>query len=294
MSPLFRVKKQTEPEHCPDTFSANWFLLNPDTPITLCQINSLPESARRRIYHLLLPPDLLVRFNINPLTWRGPDGGHRVFLKAEPETPVVSLSVRATPEPEDEFAYLELSDNNLNGVHLDFILLGDPKGPRYNIDRTVDGNSTWLGSAGRNLPAEEEAMRAGLAPAQVRQSLGASRAFLQQIEIFLSACGHVAYYLEPLTYVSAWVFERYGFAYTRGHKLMDDIHREFQPGGCLHSALDGSTPFRQLEQSRTVRGRGWAIHDGVLAVMDANWDGIRMVKQLGRYAGVETFPGAVY
>jgi hypothetical protein len=43
-----------------------------------------------------------------------------------------------------------------------------------------------------------------------------------------------------------------------------------------------------------VRGRAWAIHDGILKALDANWDNIRMVKQIGRQAGVETFPGAKY
>ena len=49
-------------------------------------------------------------------------------------------------------------------------------------------------------------------------------------------------------FASAWVFERRGFAYVRGHKLMDDVHKEFQPSGRLHQALDGSTPFRQPGQ----------------------------------------------
>jgi hypothetical protein len=75
---------------------------------------------------------------------------------------------------------------------------------------------------------------------------------------------------------------------------MEDIQREFQPGGRLHRALDGSTPFRQPGQWRSVRGRAWAIHDGVLAAIDAGWRELRMIKQVGRHAGVDTFPDAVY
>jgi hypothetical protein len=106
--------------------------------------------------------------------------------------------------------------------------------------------------------------------------------------------GHRAYFLEPLTYASAWIFERRGFAYVRGHKLMDDIHREFQPGGKLHQSLNDESPFRKRGQAHTVRGRAWAIHDGILEALDARWDNIRMVKQIGRHAGVETFPQATY
>jgi hypothetical protein len=79
-----------------------------------------------------------------------------------------------------------------------------------------------------------------------------------------------------------------------GHQLMKTIDEEFRPGGQLHAALDGSTPFRQPEQWQTVRGRAWAIHDGILEVHGKRWDGLRMLKQLGRHAGVDTFPDAAY
>jgi len=58
--------------------------------------------------------------------------------------------------------------------------------------------------------------------------------------------------------------------------------------------LDGSTPFRKPDQWCTVRGRAWAIHDGILEAVGFHWDGLRMIKQVGRHAGVETFPQAVY
>ncbi len=75
---------------------------------------------------------------------------------------------------------------------------------------------------------------------------------------------------------------------------MDQVQEEFQPEGRLHQALDGSSPFRNPEQWNTVRGRAWAVHDGILDTLDTRWDGLRMIKQVGRNAGVETFPGAEY
>ena len=137
-------------------------------------------------------------------------------------------------------------------------------------------------------------MRAGLAPGTGRQGVGCSQAVIDQLEAFLAALGQRAYFLEPLTYASAWLFEKRGFAYVRGHKLMQDIHQGFQPGGDLHQALDGSSPFRQPEQWRTVRGRAWAIQDGILEAIEARWDKIRMVKQVGQQASTQTFPNAVY
>jgi hypothetical protein len=290
-----RVKREPD-KIVPDlgSLSADWLTRSPNIPITLRQINDLPDSAKVRTYRALLPPGLLAQHSINPVTWQGLDGRQHVSLKAELGTGVVSISVRTLADSPDEFFLLELQDTSLNGINLNFLLLHDPDSPRFDTDQDEDGNPTLFGTVRRNRGAEELAMKDGLAPAQVRRGLGASGLVLQHLEAFLVTCGHSAYFLEPLTYVSAWLFERRGFAYVRGHKLMDDIQREFQSGGRLHRALDGSTPFRQPDQWRTVRGRAWAIRDGLLDAIGARWDGLRMVKQVGRHAGVETFPDAVY
>jgi hypothetical protein len=295
---VFRyLRVRREPEKVvPDlgSLSPDWLTRSPNIPITLRQINDLPDSAKVRTYRALLPPSLLNRFGINPVTWQGLDGERHVSLRAEPGTSVVGIAARSDADSKDEFFHLELQDTPLNGINLNFLLLHDPGSPRFHTDRDEGGNPTLFGTVRRNMGAEEQAMKAGLAPAQVRKGLRASGPALQHLEAFLVSCGHSAYFLEPLTYVSAWLFERRGFAYVQGHKLMDDVQREFQPGGRLHQGLDGSTPFRQPDQWCTVRGRAWAIHDGLLEVIGAGWDGLRMVKQVGRHAGVETFPDAVY
>ena len=290
-----RVKKEPDrvaPE--PGGISAEQLAHDSTTPIALRQINGLPLNAEKRVYRALLPPSLLTQVGIDPITWKGADGDQHIVLTAEPESGAMHVSARTSADAPDDFLCIELSDNPFNGIDLGLLLLSDPSSPRFGTDSDEEGRPTLFGTARRNLGEEERAMHAGLAPAQVRSSLGASGLVLQHIEGFLVALGHRAWFLEPLTYVSAWVFERRGFAYVRGHKLMDDIHKEFQPGGRLHQVLDGSTPFRQPDQWRTVRGRAWAIHDGILEAIGATWNGLRMVKQVGRHAGVETFPGAVY
>jgi hypothetical protein len=137
-------------------------------------------------------------------------------------------------------------------------------------------------------------MEAGLAPGQVRAGLRASRLAVQHLEAFMALLGHQIYYGEPLTYAAAILFERRGFSYVSGKRLMEKINREFQPGGDLRQALDGSNPFRQPVQAETIRGRAWAIHDGILDVIGERWDHIRMAKRIGRKAGTNTFPDAVY
>ncbi|HZD11707.1 MAG TPA: hypothetical protein VE553_10230, partial [Candidatus Binatia bacterium] len=222
------------------------------------------------------------------------DGDEHVRLFLHPEKGLVRVEARHAADAPDPFYSVELQDNALNGVDLNLLVLSDPFAPRFDTDCDEEGRQTQFGTVRRNVQEEERAMQAGLAPGQVRAGLQASRDVFQNVETFLAMMTHYALFLEPLTYTSAWVFERRGFAYVRGHKLMDDIHEEFQEGGRLHRALDGSTPFRGADQWRTVRGRAWAVHDGILGEIGQSWDGLRMVKQIGQHAGVNTFPDAVY
>ena len=68
---------------------------------------------------------------------------------------------------------------------------------------------------------------------------------------------------------------------------MQEIDAGFAPGAELYRRLDGSTPFRRRGMEKSVLGRSWAIHDGIL---DEPWDGVRIYKTIGVHAGVDTFP----
>jgi hypothetical protein len=278
----------------PIKLSTSGLTADPHAPISLRSLNGLHDNVKQRIYRTLIPHDLLSRFDVDPITWQGPDKSICARLEAESGGGVVSLTAWSPFDPGDPFFSLEIADNAYNGIDLNWIILSDPTSDRFDTDTTSDGKATLFGTARRNLEAEASAMAAGLAPGQIRTGLRGSTGVFHQIDAFLITLGHRSYALEPLTYVSAWLFERRGFAYTTGHHLMKTIDEEFQPGGQLHAALDGSTPFRQPNQWQTVRGRAWAIHDGILEVIDKRWDGLRMRKQLGCHAGINTFPAAVY
>lgn len=264
-----------------------------DLPIGIRAINNLHPAIKARVYRGLLPHSLLGSFHIDPITWQGVGRDLLVALRAGPDSNTVEITVSA-PDTADPILVLELADGLMSGIELNLLVLSDPNSPRFNTDVDANGKATQFGTTGRNLAEEERAMANGLAPGQVRTGLKGSQLVLQQVESFLVMLGHRAFYLEPLTYASAWVFERRGFAYTKGHKLMETIHQEFQPDGKLYAALDGSTPFRQPHQWDTVRGRAWAIQDGILDVIGAEWNGLRMVRQLGRDSQVQTFPDARY
>lgn len=263
-------------------------------PMSLHAVNQLSLGIKRRLYRLLLPPPLATRFQINPISWESLTGQLLVELQAEGGAHITRLIARHEPEAFDPFLFLELADNLHNGIDINFIVMADPNSPRYHVDRSIDGRETLFGTVNRNLAEEEQAMVAGLAPGQVRNGLRASQWVLDGIEWFIAVLGHPGYYLEPMTYVDAWLFERRGCGYIAGRLFMQEIQEEFQPGGKLYRALDGSTPFRQQEQWRTVRGRAWAIHDGILEVLGRSWNGLRMVKRVGVSAGIQTFPDSVY
>jgi hypothetical protein len=130
-------------------------------------------------------------------------------------------------------------------------------------------------------------MQAGLAPGQIRVGLRIFRMAVPLFEAFVARMGHDMFLIEPFAYHNAVTFERYGFNYSQGRREMEWIHRELQPGGELNRKLDGSTPFRPPEAWKTVRGRAWAIHDGILGHA---FTGFQMYKRIGVHAGVNTFP----
>ena len=292
-----RLRVKPEPPKVgpdPAGISISQLIGDANLPVTIKALNSLPENPKLRLYRTLIPIQVLADFDINPRTWKNPDKLTQVKLEAERDSDKVKITAWYGEDPANEFFYLELADNAYNGIDLNFLIANNPLSPKFQTDFDDGGRETLFGTVRRNLVEEEKAMRAGLAPGQIREGLRCSQIVFTHIETFLTMMAHHAFFLEPLTYVSAWIFEKRGFAYSKGHQLMDTIHKEFQPGGELHKALDGSTPFRQPDQWQTVRGRAWAIHDGILETIDRKWDDLKMIKQVGRHAGANTFPDAEY
>ncbi|MFO3796098.1 MAG: hypothetical protein ACK8QZ_02280, partial [Anaerolineales bacterium] len=132
--------------------------------------------------------------------------------------------------------------------------------------------------------AEKAAMEAGLAPGQVRRGLRLLGQAIEAFERFVRSLGQEIYFVEPLYYHNAVIFERYGFAYQQGRKLMERIQSGFSAGGDLLPLLDGS-PFRRPEAANSIRLRSWAIHDGILGEPFTN---VTMYKYVGKSAGVNT------
>ena len=258
---------------------------------SLRQINELPTAERERIYRQLLPNQLLEDFGIDPQTLSDTQGNRLVTFSCPRGCTTVEIDVRSEAGFPDPILYVELSDTRLNQIEVVLFVVNDPSGERFETDRDWRGERTMFGTLRRNVEEEIRAMEAGLAPGQVRQGLRLSRTLLPIFERFVTRLGHDYYLMEPLTYHTAILFEHLGCNYVQGLRKMQWINDAFQPGRLLRGRLDGSSPFRQPDASRTIRGRSWAIHDGILG---EPWHGIKMYKRVGKHAGLDTFPGGEY
>jgi hypothetical protein len=257
---------------------------------SIAAINRLAEAEKRAIYLKIIPRILVERYLL-PQDFTDPEGKALVELRCLAGSTDVVLNLRVHANDIDPLLYAHVTDTMNGQMHVLLYIINDPESPRFDVDRMPDGRPTEFGVFRRNLPAEEDALRAGLAPGQVRRGLRALRDSIEAFEVFVESLGHDLFFVEPLFYHNAVVFEGYGFAYQEGRRLMEGIHSGFQEGGPLWAAMDRSTLFREPERAASVRGRSWAIHDGVLGYPFTR---VTMYKRIGRDAHVATFPGAVW
>jgi len=258
--------------------------------VSIRQINNLPPPQKEAVYRQLVPPEALLRFGI-PLSLKDSEGHPLLTCVCEPGTCSVALALRHEWNAQDPVLYLEMADTSHNQLEVLLFVVNDPKSERFNVDRTPDGRPTHFGTEARNIEEEIRAMQAGLAPGQVRRGARLTRRLIPRFEAFVARLGHDRFHVQPLAYHTAILFERCGFAYVTGQGRMEWIHQEFGSGGVLHRRLDGSTPFRQPGAEATVRGRSWAIHDGILG---EPFTGVKMYKRVGIHAGICTFPNAAW
>jgi hypothetical protein len=256
------------------------------SPSTIGGINLLPDPEKRAIYAKYIPQTLLDNFSLPPLTSAA---GHNLlqFRFAHGSTDVEMRLYHKLEFP-DPILYAHLTDTMNGQIHVLLYILNDPDAPRFDVDKMPDGSPTKFGILKRNVAAEVQALEAGLAPGQVRRGLKMLGQAVEAFEGFITSLGHDMYFVEPLYYHNAVIFERYGFAYQMGKRLMESIHAGFQPGGDLSAQLDSSSLFRAPDAATSIRKRSWAIHDGILGEPFTN---VTMYKRIGKHAGISTTQG---
>lgn len=255
---------------------------------SLQAINRLDDAEKEFIYSRLLPQRLRDVLGLAENGLCNSAGERLVTIIAPKGLSLVRIEARSKPKDGVTVFFLELSDTQFHQMELSFCIIRDPSSPSYAVDVDEAGRNNWFASQGRNIPEELRAMRAGLFPNQTHHGLQLFADFFPLLERFTDALGIHMIVAEPLSYDNAIRYEKYGFDYLRGRLLMLEIDREFQPGGRYFSRLDGSTPFRMPGMERTVSGRSWAIHDGI---MDKPWDEVQIYRIVGVHAGINTFPG---
>jgi len=254
-------------------------------PSTIGGINRLPDNEKRALYTRYIPAELLRKFSIPPLS--SASGHNLLQFRFASGSSDVEMRLYHQLDFPDPILYAHLTDT-LNGqIHVLLYILNDPESPRFDVDRMPDGTPTKFGTSQRNIEAEKNALEAGLAPGQIRRGLRLLRQAIGSFEEFARSLGHDIYFIEPLYYHNAIIFERYGFGYQMGKRLMDSIHAGFQTGGDLFAQLDSSSLFRRPEAADRIRKRSWAIHDGILGEPFTN---VTMYKRVGEQAGLNTAP----
>lgn len=262
------------------------------------RINSLSPSQKEGFYRILVPPSLYSRFKIDPIGFYcGTRRAIRMWAPYGDQTAVVEVRLEEMEEP---LYSIQISDTiDYTQLNWDFLLVNDPQSPRFLTHVDPQGRDTLFGWASRNVEEEIKAMEAGLFPGQSRRGLGLTGEVIECLEFFCRTLTIKSIRLEALFYHNAITYERHGFSYFSGYNLMRRIHQEFLPGGKLYCLMDGSTPFRKREMAHTVRGRSWAIHDGILLDADdellaEGWSSPVMYRMVGKPRFMTTFPDPVY
>jgi hypothetical protein len=263
---------------------------------SIAKLNRLPKEERNSIYLRLIPESIFERFQIDRQSLTNQLGEKVVTGIFPPEENFACIEVRHRAGDKDCIYSCQVSlEAFMQSLYLDFLIINDPFSERFNVDLDESGKDTLLGTRSRNIPEEVRAMEAGLAPGMVRQGLRLMKEFVKSLEAFMAPLGLQTITMGAFFYHNAIMWERHGFTYFKGGKMMEKIHREFQPGGLLYQKMDDSTPFRRKGIEKTVRGRSWAIHDGVLVeAFDEEWESPKMYKMLGKNFTVNTFPGQIY
>lgn len=258
------------------------------TPRSIASVNHLPQPVKEALYTRFIPAPLLEQFHI-PQDFRDADGRTLLDLRCASGAPDIVLALRRGADDPDPLLYVHLTDTVNGQIHILLYVVNDPDSPRFDVDRMPDGSPTEFGTLRRNLAAEEAACLAGLAPGQVHRGLRSLKSSIEAFEEFVDSLGQTMYHVEPLYYHVAIVFERYGFNYQQGRMRMEELDRGFSPGGQLVPLFDNSSAFRQASFATSIRGRSWAIHDGILGQHHVQ---TTMYKVVGQHAGIATCPTA--
>jgi hypothetical protein len=253
---------------------------------SIASLNKLPHQEKRKIFLQLVPDEVFDKFNLRP-NLIDEQGNDLISISGEPGSQSLEVSIFHEYEYEDPMIYCHLTDTLNFQIHVLLYIMNDPSSPRFDIDRMPDGTKTIFGTKARNLNAEKAAMDFGLLPGQIRKGLNLLSKAIDAFECFVKDLGHNIYFVEPLYYHNAIIFEKYGFNYQTGRRRMERIHTNFSIEKSYSSQLVDSQ-FRKPEAENSMFFRSWAIHDGILG---EPFTYVTMYKMMGKKFNINTAPG---
>ena len=251
-------------------------------PSTIAGLNQLPADQKRETYASIIPPKLLEIYQINQ-ELKDPGGQDLLFMHFLIFLKRILKCLKQVSYHQDQILFGHITDTIHGQLHILLYGMNDVLTPRYDVDRLPDGTKTNFGTNQRNMDAEQKAFEAGLAPGQIFHGPHLFKESLQQFESFATCMGQELFFVEPLFYHVAIIFEKYNFHYQTGKRFMARINDGFAEGGELLPLLDGSSPFRSPGAVKQIRLRSWAVHDNILGEPFTN---VTMYK----YVDKETTP----
>lgn len=263
------------------------------------KISRYHQFQKEGLYRLLIPPRLYQAYDINPLNLLNSEG-QKVVRFFCPEGDCTCLVEIKLPNVEEPVYSIQISDAvDQSSLQWDFLMINDPSSQKFNTDRDQDGKDTMFGWSGRNKVEEEKAFRADYFPGQTRKGLGLTGQAINSLDLFCQILGIKIIRMEALFYHNAITHERHGFGYYEGYKEMLRINELFQPGGKLYEKMDNRSVFRRSDLAHTVRGRSWAIHDGILGeieddILQGVWISPVMYQMVDKPRSMITFQNPVY
>lgn len=258
--------------------------------VSLRELCQLPLAEQIKTFRPIIPTALLTHCQIDEQTLRDRDGEFALRLATSVSTAMVELTLWRQRADQDPALLLHFGETTNGQIQIYLVVVNNLDAERFNIDYDREGRPTLLGLVGRNLEEEARARRAGLAPGQVRAGLGLmSHRLLPRVEQMLASWGKQIIFAQPLAYHNAILLERWGFFYLTSQHFMEALNQRFNEGD-LRARLDGST-FRPTDAWATVRGRSWAIHDGIL---NEPWPELHMARRIGHPSQISTFPNAPF
>ena len=251
-------------------------------PSTIAGLNQLPADQKRETYAQIIPPGLLSQYKIGQ-DLKDSQGQDLFVMHCPAGSSSAELAFYHQADAKDPILFGHITDTIHGQLHILLYGMNDVQSPRFDVDRLPDGTKTSFGTNQRNLEAEQKALEAGLAPGQIYRGPHLFKESLQQFESFAACMGQDLFFVEPLFFHVAIIFEKYNFHYQTGKKFMSRINDGFSEDGDLLPLLDSSTPFRSPKAASQIRLRSWAVHDNILGVPFTN-------VTMYRYVDKETTP----